>query len=64
MATTLKRLTFVATPEVEVSLARFKKKRFFDRTQSDMIRELVLAGMRALESKYDIAEQEAKKESS
>ena len=38
MATTMKRLTFVVTPEMEVLLTRFKKKMFFDSTQSDMIR--------------------------
>ena len=63
MATTMKRLTFVVTPEMEVLLTMFKKKMFFDRTQSDMIRELVSAGMRALESIPD-DEQEAEKEAS
>ena len=63
MATTMKRLTFVVTPEMEVLLTRFKKQMFFDRTQSDMIRELVSAGMRALESIPD-DEQEAEKEAS
>jgi hypothetical protein len=48
---------------MEVLLTRFKKKMFFDRTQSDMIRELVSAGMRALESIPD-DEQEAEKEAS
>lgn len=63
MATTMKRLTFVVTPEMEVLLTRFKKKMFFDSTQSDMIRELVSAGMRALGSIPD-DEQEAEKEAS
>ena len=63
MATTMKRLTFVVTPEMEVLLTWFKKKMFFDSTQSDMIRELVSAGMRALESIPD-DEQEAEKEAS
>ena len=45
MATTMKRLTFVVTPEMEVLLTRFKKMMFFDSTQSDMIRELVSAGL-------------------
>ena len=63
MATTMKRLTFVVTPEMEVLLTRFKKKMFFDSTQSDMIRELVSAGLSALESIPD-DEQEAEKEAS
>ena len=64
MATTMKRLTFVVTPEMEVLLTRFKKKMFFDSTQSDMIRELVSAGMRALDSISDVKEHEAEKEAS
>lgn len=58
-----KTTTLVVTPEMEVLLTRFKKKMFFDSTQSDMIRELVSAGMRALESIPD-DEQEAEKEAS
>ena len=42
MATALTRLTFVVTKEMEPLLANAKKNQFYDRTQSDMIRELVL----------------------
>ena len=51
MATELKRMTFVVTPEMEEPLEEFKREMFYDRTQSDMIRELVSAGMRAMKSK-------------
>ena len=50
MATELKRMTFAVTYEMEASLNSINKEFFYNRTQSDMIRELVLAGMRALES--------------
>lgn len=51
MATALTRLTFVVTKEMEPLLANAKKNQFYDRTQSDMIRELVLAGLDALDEK-------------
>lgn len=47
MPTNLKRMTFIVTPEMEAPLDTFKKEMFYDRNQSEMIRELVLAGMRA-----------------
>lgn len=56
MATELKRLTFVVTPDMEVPLNSMKKEMFYDRTQSDMIRELLSAGMRALETKKEVKE--------
>ncbi|QHQ59446.1 hypothetical protein Ana3638_00405 [Anaerocolumna sedimenticola] len=48
MATELKRMTFVVTPEMEPLLDGFKKDFFYNRTQSDMIRTLVEAGLEAL----------------
>ena len=51
MATTLGRLTFVVTKEMESLLADAKKNHFYDRTRSDMIRELVLAGLDSLNNK-------------
>ncbi len=50
MATKLKRMTFVVNPEMEEQLNIFKKEVFYDQTQSDMIRELVAAGMCSLKS--------------
>ncbi|MEA5144106.1 MAG: hypothetical protein VB023_11125 [Oscillibacter sp.] len=50
MSTDLKRMTFSVTPEIEALLKSFKKEMFYDRSQSDMIRTLVSAGMRALET--------------
>ncbi len=48
MATGLKRMTFAITPDMEVPLNSIKKEFFYDCTKSDMIRELVLAGVRAM----------------
>ncbi len=48
MATELKRMTFVVTPDMEEALNSIKKEMFYNRTQSDMIRELVTAGVRAI----------------
>lgn len=42
-----KRLTFVVTPEIEAQMRSMKKEMYFDRTQSDMIRDLVAAGVRS-----------------
>lgn len=50
MPTNFKRITFSVTPEIEASLKSFKKEIFYDRSQSDMLRTLVSAGMRALEA--------------
>jgi hypothetical protein len=44
MSTNFKRITFSVTPEIEASLNR-SKKIFYDRSQSDMLRTLVSAGM-------------------
>ena len=41
MATGLKRMTFAITPDMEVPLNSIKKEFFYDRTQSDIIRELL-----------------------
>lgn len=51
------RLTFVATEEMKPLLARMKKEHFYDRTTSDMIRELVMAGLDALSDKAEKDEQ-------
>lgn len=53
MPTTLTRMTFTVTKEMEAPLRKFKKEMFYDRNQSEMIRELVLAGMRAKEQGQD-----------
>lgn len=47
MAAKLKRMTFAVAPDMEVLLDSAKKEMFCDRTQSDMIRELIAAGLRA-----------------
>lgn len=51
MPTRLKRMTFVVTQEMQPILNRTKKELFYDRTQSDMIRELVIAGLNAIDEK-------------
>lgn len=42
-----KRLTFTATPEVQTLLDQAKKELFYNCTQSQMIRALTAAGLRA-----------------
>lgn len=59
MATALTRLTFVVTKEMEPLLVNAKKNWFYDRTQSDMIRELVLAGLAALKAEEAAAKGKA-----
>lgn len=49
MATELKRMTFVVTPNME-ELMDAAKKIFYDRTLSEMIRTLITAGLTALKS--------------
>lgn len=51
MPTNLTRMTFTVTEEMEASLGKFKKEMFFNQNNSEMIRELVRAGMRALDEK-------------
>ena len=54
MATELKRMTFAVTPEMEEMMDEAKKI-CYDRTQSEMIRTLRVAGLAAFK-----AEKEAK----
>ena len=50
MADEFKRMTFVVTPEMEELLNSIKREMFYNRTKSDMIRELVSAGVRAIKA--------------
>lgn len=61
MATILRRMTFVVTPEIEEPLNSLKKEMFYNRTQSDMIRELVSAGVQVLKAKKAANETECQK---
>ncbi len=47
MAAGGKRMSIVITPELEAALQSAKRELFYDRTRSEMIRELVAAGLRA-----------------
>ena len=49
MATELKRMTFAVTPDME-ELMDEAKKMFYDSTQSEMIRALIVAGLTALKT--------------
>ena len=44
MATELKRMTFAVTPDIE-ELMDEAKRMFYDSTQSEMIRALIVAGL-------------------
>lgn len=50
-----KRLTFVVTPEIEAQMRDMKREIYFDRTQSEMIRELVAAGVRSRKAERELA---------
>ena len=47
MATELNKIQFVVTPEIEPGLKEMKKEFYYDKTKSDMIRDLLAAGIRA-----------------
>lgn len=59
MATKLKRLTFVVTPEMELMLDGIKKDMFYNCSQSEMIRTLVEEGWNAIKdgNQHDPAKQ-------
>ena len=44
-------MTFAVTPEIEKSLKEVKKEIFYNTTQSDMLRELIAAGIYAIKTK-------------
>jgi len=48
MPTSLKRMTFTITPDMEPIMDRAKRK-FYDHTQSDMIRTLIVAALNSLD---------------
>ena len=50
MASKLKRMTFVLTPEMEPLLDGIKKEMFYNCSQSEMIRTLVDAGLKAIKN--------------
>lgn len=62
MATELKRMTFVVTPEMKEPLNSIKQEMFYNRTQSDMIRELVSAGIRAIKKTKDSSSCQSEKD--
>lgn len=51
MPTNFKRITFTVTPDIKDQLSRAKRDVFYDRTQSDMVRKLVSAGLETLKNK-------------
>ena len=50
MASKLKRITFVLTPEMKVLLDGLKKEKFYNCSQSEMIRTLVEAGCNSIQN--------------
>lgn len=52
MATELKRMTFAVTPDME-ELMDEAKRMFYDSTQSEMIRALIVAGLAALKTEKE-----------
>ena len=56
MASKLKRMTFVLTPEMETLLNGIKKEMFYNCSQSEMIRTLVDAGLSAIQNEKQRAQ--------
>ena len=57
METELKRMTFAVTPDIE-ELMDEAKRMFYDSTQSEMIRALIVAGLTALKTEKKASENE------
>lgn len=53
-----KRITVLIPSNIEAPLDSFKKEFFYDCTQSDMIRELVSAGIQAVKAEKAAKEQQ------
>ena len=51
MPTTLKRMTVVLTPDIEVRLDGTKKKAFYNCSHSEMMCTLIVAGLNAMDKK-------------
>jgi len=47
MATNMKRFTISITPEMDATLAQLKKEVYYDRTRSEMIRDIIMRGLAA-----------------
>lgn len=43
-------MTFAVTPDIEESLNSIKQELFYNRTQSDMLRELISAGVQKIKA--------------
>lgn len=56
MPTEIKRISFVVTPEIEASLDHMKQEFFYNRPHSHMIRELLSAGVRAVNGEKGMKE--------
>lgn len=50
MATNLKRFTISITPKMEADLDSVKQRRYYWGTRNDMIRDLIIRGLAALEA--------------
>lgn len=57
MPTTHKRMTFTVTPDM-VPVMNKAKMKFYDRTQSEMIRLLIQAGLNALNAENEKVSQQ------
>ena len=53
MATKLKRFTISVTPKMEVGLDAVKKEYFYNTTQTEMIRQLIMRGLDSLMNDSD-----------
>lgn len=53
MATEMKRMTISITKEMEPLLDKVKKNLFYDRSHSEMIREIIMAGLEVIDKKEE-----------
>lgn len=51
MATDMKRMTFTVTKEMKPLLDKAKKELFYDKNQSEMLREIIMAGLEVMDKK-------------
>lgn len=59
MATDLKRFTVSITSSMEEGLDKVKKELYYKDTQSSMIRDLIIRGLRSLEQEKAVQSNEA-----
>lgn len=63
MAADVKRFTISITPKMEADLDSAKQRRYYRDTQNDMIRDLIIRGLAALEAEEGAKEKRCERAS-